>query len=263
MNKRFIFLFIISLVPMTNSYAMQRTKLTNNLFKYNFSQCLGTCAAKAQEHLEKALTQYSPENIALVLDIDDTCIMTKESFNKLTEGDYSRSKYDSSNPPAILQIRNLSLWASNLGIKIYYLSARPDKMPLSNPNQEFVDRLPDHRSMLNNAGYSNITDFSTTLICQKYEEYREDPEQIGRWKQEELARIKKSCSEIVFLDDQETNIDPKAEGQYLVPTPLNQFTPKQSIRAMMDLWPDDEINENDKIVEEYNPYIFPAEDSES
>ena len=88
-----------------------------------------------------------------------------------------------------------------------------------------------------------------------------DPEKIGGGKQTQLARIKEEykIDFMVFLDDQETNIDPKKQWQYLVPSEQAKNTPPQTRKLFLA---NDQAYEEKNITERDLQYIFAPDDVE-
>lgn len=213
---------------------------------------INTRVDEAQKHLLYAMASAdhagkSRSSIALILDIDDTCIHTAESFELMIKNPASpyfdeaetRSHFK---PSPILPILSLFEFAMDEGVKVIFLTARPE----NDPRNPTVDWTPDHQDVLEAAGYP-VDNEQTFLICMPVEIYQEAtrPENIykcaeiiGDWKKSQHDYIEETydCTIAAVLDDQPANLDRKKQGHLRIPCAANPYTtPQQQLRKITSM----------------------------
>lgn len=207
-----------------------RNELTTNIH---------TCAKFVAKKLGETLdNDVLPEKIALVVDIDDTCILSEESYYTLAQRDKIKiSPYDANKPPTIEAILQLVKEAKDNDITVYYLTARLEKL-------DGVDQCRYYQQELKNAGYP--LDQLKNLICRPEDlNLGKDEEsaikKVGQWKQEKLNELKKTYSNLFFIDDQASNIAPGSPWQFRIPSVETPWldshlvtTPGKSIRRVQE-----------------------------
>ncbi len=211
-----------------------------------------TRAQEVQNIIATTITQTPKKYLkryAIVLDIDDTSIYSPDAYNILVinpkspeydeneaieakeyEEKYKKAKYPTYPIPPI---RSLFSDATEGGLKVFFVTARPEKKP---DNIAF-DLTPGHKQILEDADYF-VDNKQTFLICMPIEIYKEamDPANkelmtkiIGNWKksQHDLIEKKYGCKIIAVLDDQPENLSREKPGHVRIPCPQNPFTTPQ------------------------------------
>lgn len=199
--------------------------------------------AQLQKHLDHIVATTPADEIkklAIVLDLDDTCLCSPEAYKLLIQNPES-PLFDADEvdkeywPYPITPVLFLFNWAIDAGFKIFFLTARPDKNPLD-PD---LDVTHLHKKQIKAAAFGKIDNKKEFLICMPVKKYQEVtlPENkdtcdaiIGAWKHAQHDEIEKKygCKIVAVLDDQPANINREKPGHLRIPSPGEpQLTPQK------------------------------------
>jgi hypothetical protein len=237
MKKLFALVIIFLFIP-TITQCMQQnppildTKKENETIIATFFSQVEVCINRARSLIEKACaTATDTTKIALVLDIDDTCILRRTSYGYLTNILQSiGQKCDKKNfiSPVIGPTLKLFEWAYQKGVTIFFLTARPDKDPQC-PEKDLTTM---YKKQLAASGYGDIDGKKIFLTCFPIKLYFKAILEcddvygavvVSSWKKEQYVAIEKMgyCIAAV-LDDQSDNLDKGNETHLCFPLLQNQ-----------------------------------------
>lgn len=200
-----------------------------------------------QKHLDDIVATTPAEeikNLAIILDMDDTCLCSPEAYELLIQNPESPLYDDAEEgkeywPYPITPVLFLFNWAIDEGFKIFFLTARPERHPLC-PE---VDITHLHKQQIANASFGEIDDENEYLICMPLEKYQEavDPKNqdslnalIGAWKhsQHDVIEKKYGCKIVAVLDDQPENLDRAKPGHLRIPSPRDPHVTPQKPKSV-------------------------------
>lgn len=164
-----------------------------------------TCVESTQRYLEAKLQEQNHPPIALILDIDDTCILSKENIvNNIVINE---------------SVLKLAQWAVDQNIKIYYLSSRIAPLDSREQVETLAPPPSSTKPILDQLRKYKFPCQEGEIICYKnYQEFEKSSFDIGAWKQKKLRIIQKTFPVYAFLDNDPDNVDIHQKGQHILPS---------------------------------------------